>query len=74
MANNQNKGQRITVTLEAGHREQLEEIAEHNRVKLAFVVRFAISEFLANPDRGKTLLNFSSGGTEAKHEGDRNDE
>jgi len=60
---------RITVTLEEGDREKLEEIAGRNRVKLAFVVRFAISEFLANPDRGKTLLDFTSD-AKIDHRGD----
>lgn len=51
---------RITVTLEEGHRAQLEQIARKNRVKLAYVVRKAVADFLANPQRGEPILDFST--------------
>jgi hypothetical protein len=59
MGNDRNKN-RVTVTLEEGHRAQLEHIAHKNRVKLAYVVRKAVAEFLANPHRGEPILDFST--------------
>ena len=39
---------RLTVSLAPGQREALEAVAEQNSVKLAFVVRRALTEFIEN--------------------------
>ncbi len=55
---------RITVTLEDGHRQQLEVIARQNGLKLAQVVRVAIAGFLRDPHRHTSVLDFSTESTD----------
>jgi len=42
---------RVTVTLAPGQREQLEAIAQQNSTTIAFVVRFAIAQWLSKDVR-----------------------
>ena len=41
-----NLQKRLTVSLAPGQKEVLERIAEHNNVPLAYVVRYALTEFI----------------------------
>ena len=49
---------RLTVSLGPGQREALEAIAERNNATLAFVVRYAITEFVENEHGRRVRLSF----------------
>src|SRR2546422_11544839 len=50
---------RLTVSLAPGQREALESVAEQNNVKLAFVVRRALTEFIeGHRDKQQLQLAF----------------
>ncbi|MDZ4817780.1 MAG: hypothetical protein SGJ20_02280 [Planctomycetota bacterium] len=49
---------RITVTLAPGQRSVLERIAEQNGTTLAFVVRYALKQFIQDSERGQLKLEF----------------
>jgi hypothetical protein len=51
-------GDRLTVTLAAGHRRALEKIAKRNHATLAFVVRYALTEFIERHSGGQLNLAF----------------
>jgi hypothetical protein len=40
------KSPRLTITLGQGQREDLQAIADRNRTKLAFIVRYALDRFI----------------------------
>jgi hypothetical protein len=49
---------RVTVTLAQGQRAVLERIAEQNGTTLAFVVRYAVKQFIQESERGQLKLEF----------------
>ena len=49
---------RITVTLALGQREVLERIAKRNETTLAFVVRYALKQFIQKSEAGQLKLEF----------------
>lgn len=49
---------RLTVPLAEGQRDGLSRIAERNNASLAFVVRYALDEFLQRHKDGQLTLNF----------------
>lgn len=49
---------RITVTLGVGQRAVLERIAERNETTLAFVVRYALKQFIQESEQGQLKLAF----------------
>ena len=51
---------RLTVTLATGQRRALEVIARHNNTTLAFVVRYALAEFVKRNKKRKVTLSFPS--------------
>jgi len=50
--------ERLTVSLAPGQRQTLDGIAEQNGVALSYVVRRAITEFLAKSNDGQMSLPF----------------
>jgi len=52
---------RLTVTLAEGQRQALQSIAEKNGATLAFIVRFALREFIRLHTDGQLRLTFPSG-------------
>jgi hypothetical protein len=52
---------RITVTLAPGQRATLSRIAERNETTLAFVVRYALKQFIQECEHGQLKLEFPSG-------------
>lgn len=52
---------RITVTLAPGQRAVLERIAEQNETTLAFVVRYALKQFILESESGQLKLEFPIG-------------
>ncbi|MGE3780442.1 MAG: hypothetical protein AB7F89_24855 [Pirellulaceae bacterium] len=52
---------RVTVTLAQGQRAVLERIAEQNGTTLAFVVRYALKQFIQESERGQLKLEFPVG-------------
>jgi hypothetical protein len=48
----------VTVTLAPGQRAVLERIAKQNETTLAFVVRYALKQFVQQSDGGKLKLKF----------------
>jgi predicted DNA-binding protein len=50
--------ERVTVTLAPGQREILNRIAERNGTTLAFVVRYALRQFIKEAERGQLKLEF----------------
>lgn len=49
---------RVTVTLAPGQRAVLERIAERNETTLAFVVRYALKQFIQESESGQLKLEF----------------
>ena len=49
---------RLTVSLAPGQREALEAIADHNSAPLAFVVRYALKEFIEGRGGQRLPLRF----------------
>ena len=49
---------RLTVTLAPGQRDALQEIAGRNHATLAYVVRYAITEFIESHKNGQLPLAF----------------
>ena len=49
---------RLTVSLAPGHRKALEAIAERNNTTLAFVVRYALTEFISDSQGKQLALRF----------------
>lgn len=49
---------RLTVSLAPGQREALEAVAQQNHVKLAFVVRYALAEFIRQHRDKQIRLEF----------------
>jgi hypothetical protein len=49
---------RVTVTLAPGQRAVLERIAKQNETTLAFVVRYALKQFVQESDGGQLKLKF----------------
>jgi hypothetical protein len=49
---------RITVTLANGQRKILERIASENGTTLAFVVRYALKQFIKRSETGQLKLEF----------------
>jgi predicted transcriptional regulator len=49
---------RLTVTLTLEQRRALEAIARHNHATLAFVVRYALAEFIDRHHDGQLTLSF----------------
>ena len=49
---------RLTISLAPGQREALETIAKHNHAALAFVVRYALREFIENCPEQLLQLRF----------------
>ena len=49
---------RLTISLAPGQREALEAIAEHNSATLAFVMRYALKEFIENRHEQHLQLRF----------------
>ena len=52
---------RVTVTLAQGQRAVLERIAEQNGTTLAFVVRYALKQFIQKSESGQLKLDFPVG-------------
>ncbi len=52
---------RLTVSLGPGQRKMLEDIAELNGVKLAYVVRYALSHFIDENRDKQISLRFPAG-------------
>ncbi|MBX9735897.1 MAG: hypothetical protein K2X32_03140 [Phycisphaerales bacterium] len=52
---------RVTVTLAPGQRAVLERIAEQNETTLAFVVRYALKQFIQESESGQLKLEFPIG-------------
>jgi hypothetical protein len=52
---------RLTVSLGPGQRKMLEDIAELNGVKLAYVVRYALSHFIDENRDKQISLRFPEG-------------
>lgn len=52
---------RVTVTLAPGQRAVLERIAEQNETTLAFVVRYALKQFIQESENGQLKLEFPIG-------------
>jgi len=52
---------RVTVTLAQGQRAVLERIAEQNGTTLAFVVRYALKQFIQESESGQLKLEFPVG-------------
>ena len=50
--------ERLTISLAPGQRAQLEALAVRNNAKLAFVVRYALSEFMTKYQDGQLRLSF----------------
>jgi len=50
--------QRLTITLGPGQREALEAIAARNHATLAFVVRYALTEFIESHECSRLPLLF----------------
>jgi len=51
---------RLTVTLAPKQRTTLERIAMRNQAPLAFIVRYALNEWIARHADGQLLLSFPS--------------
>lgn len=49
---------RVTVTLAQGQRDVLERIAAKNGTTLAFVVRYALKQFIQESEHGQLRLEF----------------
>lgn len=49
---------RVTVTLAQGQRAVLERIAAQNGTTLAFMVRYAVKQFIQESERGQLKLEF----------------
>lgn len=49
---------RVTVTLAPGQRAVLERIAKQNETALAFVVRYALKQFIQEAEGGQLKLKF----------------
>lgn len=52
---------RVTVTLAPGQLAVLKQIAARNETTLAFVVRFALKQFIQESERGQLKLDFTIG-------------
>lgn len=52
------KKERITITLGPGQRERLEALAQANNATLAFVVRYALNEFIDRHEDMQLELKF----------------
>jgi hypothetical protein len=52
---------RVTVTLAPGQRAVLERIAKQNETTLAFVVRYALKQFIQESESGQLKLEFPIG-------------
>lgn len=52
---------RVTVTLAQGQRGVLDRIAEQNGTTLAFLVRYAVKQFIQESERGQLKLEFPVG-------------
>jgi hypothetical protein len=52
---------RVTVTLAQGQRAVLARIAERNGTTLAFVVRYAVKQFIQESERDQLKLEFPVG-------------
>lgn len=52
---------RVTVTLAPGQRAVLEQIAERNETTLAFVVRYALKQFIQESESRQLKLEFPLG-------------
>ena len=48
--------ERITVTLQEGQREALQDIADYNNAPLSYVVRFALRRFIEEHGGGQLRL------------------
>jgi hypothetical protein len=49
---------RVTVTLAPGQRDALERVAKSNGTTLAFVVRYALKQFIQESEGGQLKLQF----------------
>lgn len=49
---------RVTVTLGQGQRAVLERVAKQNGTTLAFLMRYAVKQFLHESERGQLKLEF----------------
>jgi len=56
--------QRLTVTLAPGQRVKLEALAEANNTTLAFIVRYALTEFVERHQSTQLELKFPPGSEE----------
>lgn len=53
--------ERLTITLGLGQRETLEAVAQRNNTTLAYVVRFALDQFIEEHGQGRLPLRFPDG-------------
>lgn len=57
-AKTQPDADRVTVTLAPGQRDVLERIAKTNGTTIAFVVRYALKQFIQESEHGQLRLEF----------------
>ena len=52
------KGERLTISFRAGQRKALQVIADENHTSLAFVIRYALDNFIIQNKERQLKLNF----------------